>query len=253
MIDIHSHILPQMDDGPDHWETSLEMCKIASNDGIKNIVATPHMNEVYNCDPVTIRKRVKELNQKIKGVYDIEVLAGADVYLTYDLLDRVKSGEILTINDKCYLLLELPHNFITMNVEKIVFDLRLAGILPILTHPERNWVLQNKPKIIYALVNIGLYVQITGMSLTGGFGSKAMRCAKKLLKSSLVHNIATDAHSLTARPPLLSPALNKAKRIIGENAARRLVYDIPQKIIDGEEINASDFKPAKKRWFFFSI
>lgn len=240
MIDIHSHILPQMDDGPDKWETTLEMCKIAVNDGIKKIVATPHINEVYNCDPITIRKRVKELNQKIKGVYDIEVLAGADVHLTYDLLDRVKRGEILTINDKRYLLLELPHNLITVNIEKIIFELRLAGILPILTHPERNSVLQNNPQKIYNLVNIGVYIQITGMSLTGGFGKKAMGCAEKLLKSSLVHSIATDAHSLTARPPLLSPALNKAKRIIGENAARRLVYDIPQKIIEGEEINGTD-------------
>ena len=243
MIDLHAHILPQLDDGPVDWETSMEMCRIAWKDGIKKIIASPHIKDgVYYCDTETILNRVEKLNHKIKGILELEVLIGADVHFSSDLVDRVKRGEIPTINNKGYLLLELPFNSTPLNLEQIIFELRLIGIFPILTHPERNTVFQNNPHKISSLVYIGAYVQITAMSLTGGFGKKAMRCAEKLLASNLVHNIATDAHSPISRPPVLSPAVNKAKRIVGESAARMLVCDIPQKILQGEEINVSDLK-----------
>lgn len=249
MIDIHTHILPKLDDGPDDWDTSVKMCKMAHNDGIQKIVLTPHKDDVYDNDKNSITSYAKELSEKTDNI--VEFYTGADVLLTSTLLDQIRKGEIPTINDKSYMLLELPHNQVTINMEKVIFNLHLEGYYPILTHPERNGFLQNHINVIKNLINMGLYVQITAMSLTGGFGKGAMKCSEAMLKAGLVHNIASDAHSLKARPPILSRAFQKAKKIVGERTAKMMVLDIPQKIVDGEPIDTSELKEIKKRWFFF--
>lgn len=250
MIDIHCHILPAVDDGSPDWETSLEMCAVASRDGIRKIVATPHVKAgVYDCDRSRIQQGIKELNARIPPELDIEVLEGADVHMAAGLIEKVKAGEVPTINNGCYLLLELPFNSVPPNIEQIVFDFKLAGIAPVISHPERNTFFQKNAGLLSSLVNAGALVQVTAMSLTGGFGRDARKSAEEMLKTGLVHAIATDAHSAIERPPVLSEAVKRASRLVGRRAAQMMVLDVPESIVQGRPIDAPLLIKTKKKWF----
>jgi len=254
MIDLHAHILPGLDDGPQDWETAVEMCRIAGRDGIRKLTATPHVKEgVYSSTPAVIADAVAELNRRIAGVVDLQVMTGGDVHFSSDLVTRIKAGEIPMINGKNYLLLELPVNSIPMSFRQTIFELRLAGVHPILTHPERNTAFQGKEDRLREFVEGGAYVQISAMSLMGRFGSPALKSAEALLRAGLCHNIATDAHSTTTRPPILSTAAARAAEIAGERVARMLVADVPAAIIEGRTVDVSDLAPAKRRRFPFGF
>jgi protein-tyrosine phosphatase len=240
MIDIHSHILPSLDDGPKTIEESIELCKIAANDGIKKIVATPHSKDgVYEAKSDEILKKVKELNLKLKEIQlDMEILPGAELHINENLAKNIKDGEVLTINNgKKFILLELPFFFVPPATDRLIFNLRSVGIVSIIAHAERIIKFQKTPEILGQLVKSGTLVQITAQSLTGDFGSRERKCAEWLLKHEMVHFIATDVHSLTGRPPILSKALKRASKIMGEEAARALVSHNPRQIINGLDIN----------------
>ncbi|HHL38940.1 MAG TPA: capsular biosynthesis protein [Deltaproteobacteria bacterium] len=255
MIDLHAHILPDMDDGPDDWDEALAMCRAAMDDGITRLAATVHTNDgVYDNDARKIAARVGELEGRMKaaGGFDgIEIMIGAEAGISPDLADRVRDGSIPTINGKNHLLVELPFNSMPLRLEETLFALRANGILPILAHPERNRVVQDSPAALERIVRAGALVQVTASSLEGTFGKGAARCAERLLRAGLVHNIATDAHSTGGRPPVLSGAFRRAKRLIGERGARMLVEEIPAMIADGVETDPLRLKIPVKRWFFF--
>ncbi len=240
MIDIHTHILHSIDDGPQTIEESVELCKIAAADGIKKIVATPHTKEgVYEAKSDVILKRVDELNLKLKEIsLDLKILPGAEVHINEEIADGIESGEILTINNgKKYLLLEFPFSLEWSWIDKFVANLKFAGIIPIIAHAERITKFQKKPGILEDLVRYGALVQITAQSLTGDFGSRERKCAEWLLKHKVVHFIASDVHSINGRPPILSRALEKAVKLIGDKEALALVSDNPEKIINGLVLN----------------
>ncbi|MCL6583837.1 MAG: hypothetical protein K6U11_09395 [bacterium] len=253
MIDLHCHILPGLDDGAKDIEESLRMCYLAALDGIGKIVATPHtMNGVYVNKTETIKQAVRELNDLLtqEGI-GLEILPGADVHIHPNLLKLIETENITTVNDNHrYLMLELPHQLVPPNFKNLVFELNLQGIIPILTHPERNSILQNDINLIYELVEQGVLIQITSLSLIGEFGSKPEDCCHKLLKYNLVHIIATDAHSSKIRPPLLSPSVEVASKIIGEQDALDLVTTNPLAIIEGRDI-PNPKEPEKPRRSFF--
>jgi protein-tyrosine phosphatase len=239
MIDIHTHILPSLDDGPKTIEESIELCKIAANDGIKTIVATPHSKDgAYEAKSDETLKKVKELNLKLKEIQlDLEILPGAEVHINERLVEYIKNGEVLTINNgRKFLLLELPFFFVPPITDELISNLRSIGIVSIISHAERITKFQKTPKILSQLVKSGTLIQITAQSLTGDFGSRERKCAEWLLKHEMVHFIASDVHSLTGRPPILSKALERAAKIIGEKKARALVSHNPEQIINGLDI-----------------
>ncbi len=239
MIDIHTHILPSLDDGPKTIEESIELCKIAANDGIKTIVATPHSKDgVYEAKSDDTLRKVKELNLKLKEIQlDLEILPGAEVHINERLVEYIKNGEVLTINNgRKFLLLELPFFFVPPITDELISNLRSIGIVSIISHAERITKFQKTPKILDQLVKSGTLIQITAQSLTGDFGSRERKCAEWLLKHEMVHFIASDVHSLTGRPPILSKALERAAKIIGEQKARALVSHNPEQIINGLDI-----------------
>ena len=253
MIDIHCHILPGLDDGAKDMEESVCMCAMAAEDGIEKIVATPHtMDGIYINKTQDIKQAVNVLNSVlIEKKIHVEILPGADVHVNIDLLELIKEGKASTINDNHhYMLLELPHQSVPPNIKDLIFDLNIHGITPILTHPERNAVLQNDIDTLYDLVLQGILIQITAHSLRGEFGPAAEKCCLELLKHNLVHVIATDAHSSTGRPPYLSYALKKAAEIIDEKDALALVTSNPSAIIQGQNIpNLSEPEKSKKSFF----
>jgi len=267
MIDIHCHILPGLDDGAKDMEESVCMCVMAAEDGIEKIVATPHtMDGIYINKTQDVKHAVNVLNTVlIEKKIPLEILPGADVHVNIDLLELLKEGKASTINDNHllkegkastindnhhYMLLELPHQSVPPNIKDLIFDLNIHGITPIITHPERNTVLQNDIDTLYDLVLQGILIQITAHSLRGEFGPAAEKCCFELLKHNLVHVIATDAHSSTVRPPYLSYALKKAAEIIDEKEALALVNSNPSAIIKGQNI-PNLLEPEKPKKSFF--
>lgn len=231
MIDLHSHILHGIDDGPKSMEESLAICRIAALDGIKKIVATPHIYPgVYNNNRENILKKVEQLNKLIReeGI-SLDVLPGADVYFTPLLFSHLNDEEYITINNTRYLLIEFPQ-VLPVKCEDLIFKLRAKDYIPIISHPERNFDLQRNPDRLRRLIELGAVAQLTAMSLTGGFGYRAKNCAEYLLIQDLIQVIATDAHSVDRRPPILSGAVKIGRKIIGDAAIYRMVFDNPMKI-----------------------
>jgi protein-tyrosine phosphatase len=242
-------------------EESMEMCRLSLGDGIRTILATPHtLNGVYQNDRSTILTKVRELNKKIAEVRDQEsevrvpetssairnpqsaislaVLPGADVHFSPELPQQIEEGKALTIGDGGrYLLLEFPVQGIPRGVEEVLFQLMVRGIIPIISHPERNFEIAYNPKRYLGMMRMGCLGQVTAMSLTGEFGEEVKRVADKLLKARLVHIIASDAHSLSGRPPLLSSAVRAAARIVGEAQARKMVTHYPQAVLEGQKLD----------------
>ncbi len=234
MVDIHCHILAAVDDGPSNIEKSLKMCEIASADGIKTIVATPHIRKKgYDIEPKITIKKVKELNSLLKKEkIDLKILCGNDVHIQPNLLEDIKSSKVLTINNKGkYIILELPSDSVPFYVETVVAQLKKAKITPIISHPERNFQIQQNPKIIEKLIKKGVLIQVTAMSITGGFGEGVQKIALDLLEKGWVDVIATDAHSAIKRAPVLSLAVKKASEVVGAKKAKDMVWKTPLKII----------------------
>lgn len=256
MIDIHSHILPNLDDGARDLEESLNLCRMAEQDGVRTIVATPHMMEDhYDYDPEVIVLKFAELSHFVKKArLDLEILIGAEVHIRPDLVQRIMDRKVLTLNNTGrYILLELPFQVIPPHTKEIIFELMLKRITPIIAHPERISEAQEDPNKIYDFISQGALAQVTAQSFTGKFGSKAKKCAMRLVEHNLAHIIASDTHSIDLRPPGLTEAVRIVSKIIGEDAALDMVTTTPLKVIMGESIGYLP-EPARIKsnsfWFF---
>lgn len=212
MIDIHSHILPLIDDGSKSLDMSKDMLSIAYNEGIKTIIATPHYYpNIYEPDAVSIEKSVEELNDISNSLnLNIRILKGQEVYLTHDLLDKYKEGKILTLNDTKYMLIELPFDILKPYTLDIIYELRIRDIVPIIAHPERYSYIIKKPSTINQFIDEGCLFQINSHSITGEFGREIKNTALKLIKHNICHFIASDAHSNQKRIPALKKSFDIA-------------------------------------------
>lgn len=247
MIDLHCHILPGIDDGPETLNEAIQMCHLSYQDGIRVIVATPHLlNGVYQISPETILNRVQELNTALSSTSQspIRILPGADVHFSKDLPKALEEGRILTVGQSGkFLFLEFPFQGIPYRAEEVLFQLLSKGITPIITHPERSLEILKNPKRYYEMVRMGCLGQVTAMSLTGEFGSGVKGVAEKLLKHRLIHFIASDGHSIHRRPPILSSALRRAEKMVGREEAYRMVTEYPQAILEGKKPDVPDPLP----------
>jgi protein-tyrosine phosphatase len=242
MIDIHAHILPGLDDGSKTWEQSLRMARMAVEDGIRIMVATPHLFKNRNIDIHQLNNKgiilesIAEFRLKLLEEHlPLEIIPGCDFPLGFESLQLLRDDLAFTINDgKRYLLLELPDTSLPPATEEICFHLQSEGITPIITHPERHFILQEMPQKLKRLIDLGCLAQMTGNSLTGWFGRGIKKISQKMVKLGYIHLLATDAHDHKNRPPLLSQAVKELSRLVGEKRARAMVTDIPEKIIKGE-------------------
>lgn len=254
MIDIHSHLLWEVDDGAGSFEISVEMAKIAAADGITHMVATPHANYRYPFDPEVNRRKLAEL-QGAAGDAP-KLLLGCDFHLSYEniqlLLDRVHNS--FTINQTPYLLVELEEHFIPQQLDQAFYDMQVAGFTPIITHPERNTLVRRKKDLVSKWVNQGCLVQVTAQSYTGAFGSQALALVEEWMSQRLIHFFATDAHDTKHRPPILSACYKKVAENHGEEAAQWLLVGNPQAVIKGCPLppappSPPPPKPKKQGWF----
>ena len=234
MIDLHCHILPGIDDGSQDLATSLAMARIAVDDGIRTLACTPHIYPgLYENDANGIRARVAALQLQLdEAGIALRLTSGADAHLTPELFGRVKDGTAPTLHGGRYFLLEPSHHVAPPRFEESVFNFTAAGYVPVITHPERlTWIEGHYP-VVESLARSGSWIQITAGSLTGRFGSNAQYWAERMLDDGLVHLLATDAHGIKHRAPLLAEGLQAAEKWVGADEARRLVFDRPQAILD---------------------
>jgi protein-tyrosine phosphatase len=233
MIDIHSHILPGIDDGSKSWAMTLEMCQLAIRDGITHIVATPHANDTYEYSRDRVRDLVNELNNKVGD--QLAVSVGCDFHLSFENIDdAIAHPQRYTIAAKQYLLVECSEYGIPPPVSDGLFRLQAAGMIPIITHPERNAILQRHPERVLEWVGAGCLVQVTASAVTGFWGAIAKRSAIWLLEHDVVHVLASDAHNDQHRSPILSEARDAVSKRFGADVARALVLDNPAAIVAGQ-------------------
>ena len=230
-IDIHCHILPGLDDGPSCIEESLKMIELAAGDGISHIFATPHiMDGVYEnrCDGIVAS--VVELRKHVPDT--IKIFYGADVRITFDLVDRIQNGEVPTLNGSGYLLIEFPEYVIPPHVDNLIFTLRHRGITPIITHPERHARLVHDLAALASLRDTGAMCQITAMSITGSFGKSTRKACFTMMEKELVDLVASDAHNSNGRPPILSKAYEHIRKEFGSDVADRIFHANPKMIAE---------------------
>lgn len=235
VFDIHSHILPEVDDGPKTWEVALEMCRMAAADGITHMVATPHANDRYKYDRNHLRELLAQLQARVGS--SLQLGLGCDFHLSFENLERaLEQPHNYTIGDTNYLLIELSNFSVPTQITECFIRLGDRGLTPILTHPERNPILQQTPQRVVEWAEQGCLVQITASSLTGFWGERPETVARWLLARSAVHFLATDAHDTKRRVPILSEGRAVAAEIVGEEYAHALVESNPAAVIAGQPI-----------------
>lgn len=235
MIDIHSHILPEVDDGPRSWDTCVAMCRTAAADGITHIVATPHANDRYHYDREYLNGLVEHLRELVGDTPKISL--GCDFHLSYDnVQDALANPARYVIDDTRYLLVEFSNYSIPEQMTDSFRKLWDRGMTVIVTHPERNPILRENPQRIADWAEQGCIIQVTGSALTGSWGERSRRVAQWLLENQAVHVLATDAHDTQKRVPILSTARDAAAAICGEDIAQALVESNPRAIVSNEPL-----------------
>lgn len=239
-------------------EKTLAMCRMAVDDGIHTIVATPHMlNGVHKVTIEAVHQSVRLLSETLeKNSIPLRILPGADVHVDNDLPDLLSRGEVITVAGKGrHLMVELPQDVLPRELQDLLFRIQLKGVTPLISHPERNGGIQQNPGFLSEMIQKGNLTQVTAGSLDGTFGSEIQRCALMLLRMNMIHVVATDAHNTSRR----SPCLSKARRIVqeerGEEEARLLFSERPARILDGNYVEppepvAERTKGKKKKGFF---
>ena len=230
-IDIHCHILPGLDDGPLTIKESLEMIEMAKKDGISHIFATPHIIDgMYDNSVGGIIDSVERLRAHVSDKVDI--FYGADVRITFDLIEKIERGEVLTLNSPRYILIEFPEYIVPPHVDNLIFNLRHRGITPIITHPERHLRLMRDLSSLGTLREEGALCQITAMSITGGFGKSIKKACFNMIEKELVDFVASDAHNSKARPPILSRAYEDIHKEFGRDISDRIFFSNPKMIVE---------------------
>jgi protein-tyrosine phosphatase len=234
VLDLHCHLLPAIDDGATDLDMALEMARIAHGDGIRTIACTPHIYPgVYENTADGIRDAIAALQAALdEAGIGLKLVVGADVHLDPSLVDGLRGGRVPTLAGSRYLLLEPPHHVAPPRFADSVFELMVAGYVPVITHPERLRWIEDHYEVMRQLVGQGAWMQITAGALTGRFGPRPRYWAERMLDEGLVHILATDAHHPTRRPPLLAEGREAAAKRIGAEQATHLVLTRPQGIVE---------------------
>ena len=257
MIDLHHHLLPGLDDGSKTLENSVAMARLAAEDGITHVVCTPHANGKYLFDPQVNAAKVAELREALAAEnIPLTLGLGCDFHLSYDnIQDAKENPSLYSVNGLSYIMVEIPDYGLPRGLTEIFYELQLAGLTPVLTHPERNPTLQSDLTRLEDWLRGGVLIQVTGDSVRGNMGKSAEQIAHKLLSNRWVHFLATDAHNTSSRPPRLSEARNIVAKKYGAEYADRLCTTNPRAAYEGLQLpeqeeprNLFDDR-APKNWF----
>jgi len=254
MIDLHTHILPGVDDGVQTEDEAVEFARVAWADGTRTVVATPHCREgFFFSDRAAVLSGVRTLQARLEreGV-ELRVVPGAEVHICPDIPERVRDGRAPTLadNGKC-LLFELSLSQYPVSLEELLFSLKLAGLEVLFAHPERVRYFQDDPLRWEEMVRMGALGQITTGSILGQFGGDTRDYSERLVREGQVHVLASDGHNVRGRPPTMSEALGLVAGWVGEERARSMVEDVPRALLEGRrpDIPPLDTPPRRRRSF----
>ena len=248
IIDIHTHILPGVDDGAKTIDDSIKIIKYLNKVGIKDFVLTSHYvkGTSYKFNVLVREKILEELKKYVDE--DINLYIGNEVYLCDDVIKLYEEHEICTINNSKYMLVELPLSSYYRNFPNVLCDLADYGIVPIIAHPERYRFIQKDKKRIKELLEFNCLLQCNIESLTGKYGRTAKRICKWLLKKDLVSFVATDSH-YPSDPKQLEKAYKKLRKIVGDAKFKELTCFNPRRVLDNREIASKfDYFWEEKSW-----
>jgi protein-tyrosine phosphatase len=250
MIDLHCHIVPGIDDGPDTLEASLRMMRIAEEDGIKTIIATPHYYRGrFEAEAQRVKALIEELKLSAeKENIGVDIIQGNEVLLDREIIRLYKEGEISTLGDSRYLLIEFPFEGPPDYALDMIYELRLLGIVPIIAHPERYVSFIKKTSLLNEYIREGCLLQLNGGSLSGFFGGAVQRTSETLLRHGAISFIGSDAHTPRSR----TPELKKSFDIIGKNYGKykeKLINNV-EKLAKNHEIVTSSEEIKVKRSIF---
>jgi protein-tyrosine phosphatase len=256
MVDLHCHILPGLDDGPQSMAESMAMAESAIADGITHVVATPHANSQFAFDFAQVRKLRDELQKLVGG--RLALATGCDFHMDPENLAALKEdAPRFCLNQRDYLLVEFNEISIPPAMDQTLHELQLAGLRPVITHPERNAILRAQPERLAKWLRLGCYAQVTGGSLTGVFGTGAQQDALLWIGMGLIHFVSSDAHNTRNRPLKLQPAYDVVREKFGEEKARALFVENPLAAFEGRslphvpEVPDDTERHRRKRFFFF--
>jgi protein-tyrosine phosphatase len=236
-------------------ELSVEMAESAIADGITHVVATPHASSEYKFDYLLVRQLRRELQTRVGD--RLTLGTGCDFHVSPENLQVLwADARRFCINQRDYLLVEFDEYSIPPAMDQTLHEMQLASLRPVITHPERNAILHAQPERLTKWVQMGCYVQITGGSLTGGFGATAQKDALNWVGQGLAHFVASDAHNMSGRPIKLRPAFNLVREQFGGERARALFVENPMAAFEGRELPyipqiPEEAAPRRKRFFFF--
>jgi protein-tyrosine phosphatase len=238
MIDLHTHLLWNWDDGPDDRAQTLGMCRIAERDGIKAICLTPHLFRAnrHGDNLEILRQRMVEFKDEMSSVaVGLEFHWGAEVFVHPEVVKAIERYRF-TVDQTSYVFLEFQADGVPVGAGNMLAQLMSKGFVPIISHPERNRGFAARPELLYEFVNMGCVAQVTAASLTGEMGKEPRAAAGLFLVNNLVHIIASDAHRTIGRPPGLSRGVAAAAKIVGEQKALAMVTEIPRAILDNKAL-----------------
>jgi protein-tyrosine phosphatase len=234
LIDLHCHILPGLDDGARDLGVALDMARIAAADGIQTIVCTPHiLPGLYHNTGPRIRFATDQLRDALaESNIGIDLFSGSDAHMTTCFTEKLVAGEILPLARSRYVLVEPPRHVAPIQLEAFFSQILIAGYVPVLTHPERLTWVGTGYRTIKRIARSGAWMQITSDSLVGKFGRQARYWAERMLDEGLVHLLASDAHDIHSRPPILSAGRQAVARRLGEHEAKKMVSTRPRGVIE---------------------
>lgn len=234
MIDFHSHILPNVDDGSTSMEETMQLLKEAQDAGFTKIISTSHYVEDYY---ESNEQEREELLKMAKNHYqDIELCLGNEIYITSQIIELIKDKRASTINNSKYVLFELPMNNKAMGAKETVYKLIENGYVPIIAHPERYSYVQDNPEYVEELADMGALFQSNYGSVIGMYGKKAQKTVKKLLEQDLIQFLGSDVHRPGQIYPKMPKIMKKLNKIIDEDKIDELTRINPQKVLNDEEI-----------------
>lgn len=238
MIDVHSHIIPQADDGSKSIEETFKMLKEAEQSGFTDIISTSHYIEGhYELNKVDRQAWITALNAGMKKEnININLYTGAEIFVSENMCDNIKSGAICTLNNTRYVLFELPMNTKTVYLEDVIFSLISMNLVPIIAHPERYSYVQKDPNILFDYIEMGVLFQSNYASVVGYYGKEAKNIVKKLLQHHMIHFLGTDNHRQNTIYANMNTILEELKKIISAEEIELLTNINPRKIINNEEI-----------------
>lgn len=254
LVDIHSHILPGIDDGSPDLETSLKLAQAAVDDGITHALMTPHhLNGKYTNHKQDVIKETGEFQQALTdhGI-DLTVFPSQEVRLSADIPEALENDDILFCDeDGTYMLLEFPSEDVPMYAKDMTFRLLGEGITPIIVHPERNNKILHDPQVLQTFLEQGCLTQVTASSYVGVFGKKIEQLSERLIDAGQVATFASDAHSLAKRESRMTDAYAKLTKQSGSDVAEQFKQNA-RNIINGDrvELNWQPLKKKKRFWLF---